>query len=294
MSKHLFGFLFCVMLFSCKNQQLLTREKLPHKSKHFLIEKLENNQFDYQKMTWKAEVDFNQNGKKSGFKINARLLKDSAIWMSISPALGIEVARMLLTKDSVKLINKYDKTYFAGTYDYLSKKYHQEITFELFQNVLAGKPLGYDPGTKFKIFTEIDRYLLQAKASKRLARISGVKKSDWISMDSLDIKENKERRLQKVIEKLPDEATLLTRYWLEPVNYRLVKQGVYDFENDKKIEIEFKNFATSVKYDLPNVILFHATGNNTFLSGEIMLSKIKTDRTFNLPFNIPEKYESME
>lgn len=286
--------LIVTLITGCKNQQLLTREKLPYKGKNFLTEKLEQNQFSYQTLTWKADVDIDQDGKKTGFKINARLIKDTVIWMSISPALGIEVARVMLTPDSVMLTNKMDKTYFVGTYNYLSNKFGVELNFELIQSALSGKPIWYDADAKYKAIAENEAYMLQAKSSKKLARISGVKKEDWVPVDSLDIKENKERRLQRALEKLPDEASLMTRYWLEPDSFRLVKQGVYDFEHGKQLEISFDEFEEEEIDGIPTVISVLASGEGKFINGKISLSKIRKGKEFSLPFNIPDKYEPMD
>ncbi|MBK6894893.1 MAG: DUF4292 domain-containing protein [Flavobacteriales bacterium] len=41
-------------------------------------------------------------------------MRDSAVWVSITPALGIEVARALLTTDSLFLIDKIHDTYWLG------------------------------------------------------------------------------------------------------------------------------------------------------------------------------------
>lgn len=294
MNRLILAFLGGVLVLSgCKNQQLLTREKLPYKGKNFLTEKLEKNQFNYKTLTWKADVDIDQDGKKTGFKINARLIKDTVIWMSISPALGIEVARVLLTTDSVKLTNKIDKKYFIGTYDYLSAKFGVDLNFDLIQSALSGKPIWYDTEAKYKAIAENESYMLQAKSSKKLARLTGVKKEDWVPVDSLDIKDNKERRLQRALDKLPDEASLMTRYWLEPDSFRLTKQGVYDFENSKQLEISFEEFEEEID-GIPTLISVLAAGEGKFLRGKIALSKIRKGKEFSLPFNIPDKYEPMD
>ena len=47
------------------------------------------------------------------FKANVRINRDSAIWMSISPALGIEIARVLVLNDSLKLLSKIPDNKFA-------------------------------------------------------------------------------------------------------------------------------------------------------------------------------------
>ncbi|HAR20844.1 MAG TPA: DUF4292 domain-containing protein, partial [Cytophagales bacterium] len=41
--------------------------------------------------------------------LTIRIRKDSVIWISVNPALGIEVVRALITKDSIFVIDKIHK-----------------------------------------------------------------------------------------------------------------------------------------------------------------------------------------
>lgn len=285
-----------VLLSSCGNRKEISATKIPHKGKGFLLQKLENStERNYKTLTWKAEVDLDQNGKKNSFKVNARLKKDSIIWMSITPALGIEVARVCLTVDSVKLVNKLDKKYFLGTYDYLSSKFGVDINYNLIQNALTGCAILFDSDDKFKAFTEQTLYMLQTKGSKKLARLTKTKKDDWAPLDSIEVRNARERRIQKALEKLPDEATLLTRYWLEPESFNLVKQGVYDFEQGKQVEVEFEApYKTFETLELPTKIHISASGDGKYFNVNIELNKIRLDRDFSIPFKIPEKYVPMD
>ena len=69
----------------------------------------------------RVNVDATIDKENRSFNANLRICKDSAIWMSISPALGIEVARVLIDKDSVRFINRLNSTYFKGGFAYLNK-----------------------------------------------------------------------------------------------------------------------------------------------------------------------------
>ncbi len=40
--------------------------------------------------------------------------KDKAIFLSVAPFLGIEVARVLITPDTVKFINRLQSRFFVG------------------------------------------------------------------------------------------------------------------------------------------------------------------------------------
>src|SRR5690349_20858234 len=70
------------------------------------IQKLKGNQISYKTFTAKVNVDYRGgDGKHYDVNANVRILKDSAIWISANAILGIEAMRVLVTKDSVKVLN---------------------------------------------------------------------------------------------------------------------------------------------------------------------------------------------
>ena len=58
-------------------------------------------------------ADVKANGASEDFTLSVRMARDSAIWVSLSPALGVELARILLTPDSVQLISKVPMNKFV-------------------------------------------------------------------------------------------------------------------------------------------------------------------------------------
>ncbi len=86
----------------------------------------------------KISVDSDINNQTNSFSANLRIKKDSAIWISISPALGIEVARVLITPDSLKFINRINGTYFKGDFKYLNELLQIEVNFKMIQAILLG------------------------------------------------------------------------------------------------------------------------------------------------------------
>ena len=68
--------------------------------------------------------------KSNSFNANLRIKRDSVIWMSISPGLGIEVARVYITPDSLKFINRINNTYFKGDYRFLNSLLQIESNFQ--------------------------------------------------------------------------------------------------------------------------------------------------------------------
>ena len=75
---------------------------------------LHANFFDYEYLSAKTKITVINTDGKTEFSASVRIKKDSAIWISISPALGIEIVRVLITKDSIKIIDRFNKKYYCS------------------------------------------------------------------------------------------------------------------------------------------------------------------------------------
>lgn len=93
----------------------------------------------------KIDVDYQgADGKKNNLNANLRMYKDSTIWISITAIFGIEGLRALITKDSVKLMNKQDKIYTARSVAYLQELTALPLDLYTLQDILIGNPVFVD------------------------------------------------------------------------------------------------------------------------------------------------------
>ncbi|MBF9235767.1 DUF4292 domain-containing protein [Hymenobacter sp. BT683] len=101
----------------------------------------------------KGKAQVTMKGGQQGANLALRMRRDSIIWVSASLA-GIEGVRAVLTPDSVQVLNRLEKTYFSGGYDYLSKLLNVPVTFEQMQALLLGDYLPAPDGTTPKVTEE--------------------------------------------------------------------------------------------------------------------------------------------
>jgi len=101
----------------------------------------------------KGKAQINMKGNKQGANVNIRMRRDSIIWMSAGLA-GFEGVRAVLTRDSVRVLNRLEKTYFSGGYTYLSKLLNVPVSFAQMQAILLGDYVPAPAGTTPKIATE--------------------------------------------------------------------------------------------------------------------------------------------
>ena len=95
-------------------------------------------ELDFDEMSSKSKIEFNDAKTSINANANIRIKKDSIIWFSVSPGLGIEAARGIITPESLMFINRIEKEYSILDYEALSKKLNFDINYELIQNVIMG------------------------------------------------------------------------------------------------------------------------------------------------------------
>jgi len=88
----------------------------------------------------KAKANFNSDQASGNATVYIHMQKDSAIWISVTGPLNIEGARVLITPDSVKIINRLEGTVQLSSIQHLQQITKLPFSFSDFQNVILGKP----------------------------------------------------------------------------------------------------------------------------------------------------------
>jgi hypothetical protein len=109
------------------------------------LDKIASNQINYTTFSAKVNVDYRSNDGKN-YNVNAtiKMYKDSAIWMSANAILGIEAMRVLITKDSVKLLDRLGKNYTARSVGYLQDLTALPLDLRTLQNLIIGNVVFVD------------------------------------------------------------------------------------------------------------------------------------------------------
>jgi hypothetical protein len=106
---------------------------------------LTTNRIPFQTFSSKVKVDYRgSDGKNYDVNANIRMLRDSTIWISVNALLGIEALRALITADSVKLIDKLNKTYTARSISYLQDVTSLPLDLPTLQDLIIGNAVFID------------------------------------------------------------------------------------------------------------------------------------------------------
>lgn len=107
-----------------------------------MIGKINANHIDFQWFSAKMKVDYEDNsGKNNDATANVRIRKDSVIWIQLTGLLGIEGFRVMVTKDSVKVMNKLKKEIQYRSIAYLQDLTQLPFDYNTLQDLLIGNPI---------------------------------------------------------------------------------------------------------------------------------------------------------
>lgn len=103
------------------------------------------NNIDYNTFSGKADVSYKDSKNKNyNFDVKLNMKKDEVIWLSATGPLGIEVARALVTRDSVKILNKLERQYIVSSIDYLQQQLGLPLDLKALQDLLVGNAVFID------------------------------------------------------------------------------------------------------------------------------------------------------
>ncbi|MBS1653913.1 MAG: DUF4292 domain-containing protein [Bacteroidetes bacterium] len=199
----------------------------------------------------KINVDYSDGNKNYNVNATLRMYKDSAIWISVNAIFGIEALRAFITKDSVKILDKQNKTYTARSVEYLKDVTALPLDLSTLQDLLIGNPVFLD--------SNITAY------SKTANVISLINIGDWF----------------KNLVTLDDQKKLLLHSKLDDVDdtrSRTCDLTYSDYENKSGIDFstgrQISIIATKSKLDIT-----------------LNFKQYDFNEPLNFPFSIPKNYK---
>jgi hypothetical protein len=93
----------------------------------------------YSTLDVKFNLKYTTSKQAIDLKGTLKIANDSLIWISLGPGLGIEGVRFMCNKDSLYILDRVNKTYRKGNYNYIKENWKIDIDFNILQSILSGK-----------------------------------------------------------------------------------------------------------------------------------------------------------
>jgi hypothetical protein len=143
---------------------------------------------DFKYLSTKSKIEYTDGLDNFTANASIRIRKDSVIWVSVSPALGVEVLRCLITKDSVFIMNKLQKEYYLFSYLDLKEKLNFDINYGLVESILFGNPpfSELDSDSSYSLSDTTFSVLLQ---SRKNIDINNYVKNSTLKLEKIDLED---------------------------------------------------------------------------------------------------------
>lgn len=139
MNRFFLSAFFLVALFgSCRLFQH-TPELIPVADSNVpFFDSLFGRQPSYKALNIKFDAVYHEGKDKQAFAGTLKVVHDSAMQLIVSPALGVELMRAVVTTDSLKMIDRLKKTYTLAGISELEKAFRFELAFAQLETFLMG------------------------------------------------------------------------------------------------------------------------------------------------------------
>lgn len=266
---NIFSFLLILIyLWSCSPARKAIRAPIKEEGSEYLFGKLKENELKFDWLSAKFSADYENNGKKNSFNGQIRIRKDSLIWISLTPLLGIEAVRILISQDSVKMINRLNDTYFIGNYEYVNRFLNTNIDFDVLQAFIIGTDLQFYENGKFRAGIDQGFYKLSTMERQKLRKFARS------NQDTLKV--------------------YIQNIWLDPQSFKILQADVKEIRRDKiKLEARYTQFEEIDKQLFPKQMEYLIRAENT-IRVQADFSKIIINNPLLFPFKVPDGYNPVK
>ena len=98
-------------------------------------------QLNFNTFAAKAKTNLDINGNSNDVTLNIRINRDKKIWVSITAILGVEVARAVITPDSILMINRLDGVYLKKPFSYVYAYASRQVNYKTLESLLVGNAI---------------------------------------------------------------------------------------------------------------------------------------------------------
>ncbi|HOZ30451.1 MAG TPA: DUF4292 domain-containing protein [Bacteroidales bacterium] len=258
---------------------------------------LEENTFNFNNLTLKFSAEIFAGESSETFSGIIRMQKDSIMWISLR-SYNIEGARIVITNDSVKYLNRLDNTYYLGDFSFFTEKFQIDLDYNAIQSILTNNFFFY-PETQdttksianFKPCDDSSFYCMSSISQRKYARYyvddkrpnRWERKLDKETADTLDndMKFESNEFVFQIVKVFPELYRVRDMY----IENYIQQQSLYILY-DKLTKSEEQYFPKKISIELLSPMF------ETQLVVDIESVTINSE-SMSYPFKIAEKYTEL-
>jgi outer membrane lipoprotein-sorting protein len=248
---------------SCKSTRVLS-PVAPDRAVEQVLTSMQAAQVSFDFFSARFAGSVNYGGTQTDIGGTIRIRKDSAIFVSVAPFFGIEVARILITPDHVKILNRLEGTYFEGDMEKINGMLNADLDFYMLQSMLLGNDLVHFSTRNFRLSDDKEMLLLH----------------------------NPERT--RIDSRLPNTERFEQNLWLDKQSFRITQTTLFEKDSNRNIQASYPGFTTVQGQSFPSEILLLFSDLSATAQLTAKYSRITIDQPQQITFSIPSRYTPMD
>jgi hypothetical protein len=242
--------------------------KMDYKNPRTLISEMRKSEFHFDWMTAKISCSAYDDSSRAEFEVNLRMRKDSAIWLNVLGPLNIKIARVLITKDSVKFVQFQDGTLgaqpkcFQGDFALLSQMLQTDVDYDMMQSLLVGNSVSF--------YEEDEKLRSSINQGECRYTLSTIRK----------------RKLKKVLDGQKPVQDPLQTISLDPNSFKILNIFFLD-EQSRTFRVSYGEFTPLESMVFPYKADFFVKGLTRSAGMNMQYTSIKLNKPTDFPFSIP-------
>lgn len=246
---------------SCSASKGLQKNNIKDISANRLIREIEQNNFVFDQLQAKFNAKVETPDANLSLKGQLRIKNDSIVWISVSLPIGVEVVRAMMTKDSVFIINRTDKTYIKESIQHFKQIPAHIAEIGFIQALLVGNDISLKKSEKYYVQIVDEKYnLLTSNVLK------------------LQLKNNIET------------FSVTETHIINPDNFKICKLILQEnSQKARKVELKYGKLETIEDGLIPTEIELEMNQNPSFYV-KISYSNINLNAENDYKFSIPKKF----
>ena len=258
-----------ILLQGCTAGRKAIREPLKEQGEEFLINKLKESELKFNTLSAKFTATYFRNKKKTSVSGQLRIKRDSMIWISVTPLMGIEMIRFALTQDSIRYVNRMNSTYLKKDFRFINSMLNKTLDYDMAQAFLVGNDFSLYETNTFR--ASVDNHEYKLSTSNRL-------------------------KLRRFVRRSEEEISIpLQSIWLNPDSFKITRVVLKEAERDsRKFTAEYSAFEDAAGQQIPVILNYKIETDKEKVRIAIEYSKVQLDQDVSFPFSISEGYTPIE
>lgn len=239
--------------------------EIPEHKPEKILKSFNKNQSDFDWFSARFTGSINWENKRHDISGTIRIKKDEKIYISISPILGIEIARTIITPDTVKFLNRINSTYYIGHMGFINSFLHTSLDYDILQAILIGNDFTKYENNSFKTSTENGLVMLHDPNRQPL----------------INPNDNQTKAIEQNL-------------WIDPDTYKIRKNLIRDISTQHKIKAEYEGFKDMQDETMPTNINLAFSGNGYNADLSLQYMRLSINEPQEMKFSVPSRYKPID